>query len=53
MGGGHAQVVTEGVDLLDIQNKLALADGDAIQDVFMFGASLYEEQDQVVNGIKI
>jgi hypothetical protein len=32
MGGGHAQVVTEGVDLLDIQNELDWADGDSIRD---------------------
>jgi hypothetical protein len=32
MGGGHAQVVTEGVDLLDIQNVLDSADGDDIRD---------------------
>ena len=63
MGGGHAQVVTEGVDLLDIQNVLDSADGDDIRDdggledmcffytngknVFLFGTSSYKEQDWV------
>jgi hypothetical protein len=32
MGGGHARVVTEGVNLLDIQNELDSTDGDAILD---------------------